>query len=125
MLVYPATIEQDGKYFLVKFPDIPEAMTQGATIEEAYEMAEEVLGFALEDYTVPPKASLPRELAKQFPDKEVALIGIDPIAYRRKYHSKTVRKNVTVPEWLADLATIENINFSQTLTESLKEKLGV
>lgn len=125
MLVYPATIEQDGKYFLVKFPDIPEAMTQGATIEEAYEMAEEVLGFALEDYKVPPKASLSRELATQFPDKEVALIGIDPISYRRKYHSKTVRKNVTVPEWLADLATIENINFSQTLTESLKEKLGV
>jgi len=124
-LVYPATFEKDGKYLLVKFPDIPEAFTQGATIEEAYEMAEEVLGIALEDKKDFPIASSADVLQKSFPDKTIVLIGIDLAAYRRKYHSKTIRKNVTIPEWLADLASEENINFSQTLTDALKEKLRV
>ena len=124
-LVYPATFEKDGKYILVQFPDIPEAITQGATIEEAYEMAEEVLGLALEDKKDFPVATPVDMMQKQYPSKTVALIGIDLAAYRRKYHSKTIRKNVTIPEWLADLASEENINFSQTLTDALKEKLRV
>lgn len=125
MLVYPATFEQDGKYILVKFPDVPEAMTQADSVEKAYEMAEEVLGLALEDKLDFPKASTVSEVQASYPKKEVALVGLDLAAYRRKYHSKTIRKNVTVPEWLADLAESEKINFSQTLTEALKEKLGV
>ena len=125
MLVYPATFEKDEKYIMVKFPDIPEAMPQGEDITQAYEMAEEVLGTALEDYTDYPKASSLKEIRDRFPDKDAALIGIDLAAFRRKYHSKTIRKSVTVPEWINDLANAEQINFSQTLTEALKEKLGV
>lgn len=125
MLVYPATFERDGKYILVKFPDVPLAITQGDSIEQAYEKASEVLGFALEDESTYPVASSLEDVRKAHPAKDVALIGVDLKEYRRKYKSKAVRKNVTVPEWLADLATIENINFSQVLTEALKQKLGV
>lgn len=125
MLVYPAIFTEDDGHIFVKFPDVPLAITQGETIEEAYEMAEEVLGFALEDYKEYPKASTSDDLKKSYPDETIALIGFDPVSYRRKYHSKTVRKNVTIPEWLSDLAKSEQINFSQTLTDALKEKLGV
>ncbi|WP_088810727.1 MULTISPECIES: type II toxin-antitoxin system HicB family antitoxin [Listeria] len=124
-VVYPITLEQDGKYILVDFPDIPTATTQGETLEEAFEMAEEILGFSLEDYDTFPKASTIKEVSTSFPDKDVALIGLDLAAYRRKYYSKKIRKNLTIPEWLSDMAEEENINFSQTLTEALKEKLGV
>lgn len=125
MLVYPATFETDGEYILVKFPDIPVAMTQGKDIVEAYQAAEEVLGFALEGEKNLPSASSIEAIQKQYSDKSVALIGIDPVAYRRKYHSKKVRKNVTIPEWLNELAETDNINFSQTLTEALRDKLQV
>ncbi|MBD3949432.1 type II toxin-antitoxin system HicB family antitoxin [Tuanshanicoccus lijuaniae] len=125
MLIYPATFEKDEKYILVRFPDIPEAVTQGETLEEAYEMAQEVLGIALEDKDVFPEASSLSDIQKQFPNAMVSLVGIDLIAYRRKYHSKSVRKNVTIPEWISNLAQSEGINFSQTLTEALKEKLGI
>lgn len=124
-LVYPATFENDGKYILVKFPDLPIAMTQGDSIEQAYEQAEEVLGLALEDLTAPPTASTVTEIQKEYPNKQVALIGIDLAAYRRKYFSKGVKTNVTIPEWLKEMAQQENINFSQTLTEALKDKLNV
>ena len=36
--------------FVVTFPDIPEAITQGETVEEALAMAEEALESALEFY---------------------------------------------------------------------------
>ncbi|MBK0348695.1 type II toxin-antitoxin system HicB family antitoxin [Aerococcaceae bacterium zg-ZJ1578] len=125
MLIYPATFEKDEHYILVRFPDVPEAMTQGETLEEAYEMAQEVLGIALEDKATFPEPSSLSDIQKQFPDTIVSLVGIDLVAYRRKYHSKSVRKNVTIPEWISSLAQAEGINFSKTLTEALKEKLGI
>nr|MDK8214043.1 type II toxin-antitoxin system HicB family antitoxin [Enterococcus faecalis] len=74
---------------IVKFPDIPAAMTQGEDLSQAYEKAVEVLGAALEDYDDYPKPSPVEKVSEEFPDSEVALIGVDLIAYRRKYHSKT------------------------------------
>lgn len=125
MLFYPAIFTQGKRYITVTFPDIPSAITQGETQEEAFEMAQEVLGFALEDYEKYPKASNIVELQKQHPESTIVVIGIDMVAYNRKYHSKKVRKNVTIPEWLNELAEKSNLNFSQVLTDALEEKLNV
>lgn len=125
MLFYPAIFTQGERYITVTFPDIPSAITQGKTQEEAFEMAQEVLGFALEDYEKYPKTSDIVELQKQNPESTIAVIGIDMVAYNRKYHSKKVRKNVTIPEWLNELAEKSNLNFSQVLTDALEEKLNV
>ena len=124
MLLYPAVFKTDGDYISVHFPDVPEAMTQGKDLDEAYKMAEEVLGFALEDYTEMPKASSIEEVKKVEPDATIALIAIDMVAYMRKYHSKVVRKNVSIPEYLAILAKEQGINVSQVLTEALEEKVN-
>jgi antitoxin HicB len=47
---YPVIIEPDGSSFFVSFPDIPEALTQGETSEEALAMAKDALETALEFY---------------------------------------------------------------------------
>lgn len=45
---YPATITQDeGGFFTVRFRDIPFALTDGATLEEAFEEAADCLSEAL------------------------------------------------------------------------------
>ena len=93
--------------------------------EKVLERLQEVLGIALENKKEFPAATPVGILQKRYPDKTVALIGIDLAAYRRKYHSKTIRKNVTMPQWLADLVSEANITFSQTLTDALKEKLRI
>ena len=52
-LIYHATITQDdGGYFLVKFPDLPGAATDGATHEEAIEEAVDCLAEAVAGYLV-------------------------------------------------------------------------
>lgn len=50
-MFYPAKFEpaQEGGY-VVTFRDLPEAITQGDTLEEAMAMAEDVLLFAMEHY---------------------------------------------------------------------------
>ncbi len=47
---YPFQIEPDGNFFLVTFPDVPEAITQGDSIEEAERMAHDALTTALDFY---------------------------------------------------------------------------
>jgi antitoxin HicB len=47
---YPVKLEKDGEGFFVSFPDIPEAVTQGDTREEAFEMARDALVTAFEFY---------------------------------------------------------------------------
>ena len=49
------------------------------------------------------------------------LITAEPLRYVKD--SKTVRKNVTVPEWLVKKAEKAQINFSETLIEALFKKL--
>ena len=125
MLLYPAIFKHGDTAITVTFPDIPEAITQGKDLNEAYQMAIEVLGFVLEDYQEYPRASSTSQVQAANPDAEVALISIDMNAYLRKYHSKKVRKNVTIPEWLNNLAEENKLNFSQVLTEALESKLQV
>ncbi|MCY1204093.1 Antitoxin HicB [compost metagenome] len=50
MLRFPANIVPDDGGFAVSFPDIPEALTSGDTIEQAREMAADALATAMEFY---------------------------------------------------------------------------
>ena len=47
---YPIHMKPDGRFFLVTFPDIPEAATQGEDEEEALRQAKDALETALEFY---------------------------------------------------------------------------
>jgi len=61
---YPVNLRKDGKYILVTFPDIPEAMTQGDNRAHALAMAKDALETAMEfyfeDHRPVPLASRPR-----------------------------------------------------------------
>lgn len=123
MLFYPAIFTQGEKYITVTFPDVPAAITQGENLQEAYDMAIEALGLVLEDYNTYPEASDVAELQKENPNSTIVLVSIDMLAYKKKYQSNKVRKNVTIPQWLNDLAESQHVNFSQVLTEALELKL--
>jgi len=123
--VYPAIfhIAEEGGYW-VKFPDFGGA-TEGDDINEAMNMAREFLEGHL-------AACI--DMGKEFPEPtdikilEVengfsTLIQGNPLPYVKG--NKTIRKNVTVPEWLAKKAEKENINFSETLTDALLEKVAM
>lgn len=74
---YPATFEEDGDYIFVQFPDIPEAMTQGATAQEAHAKAKEVLELALDGKQDLPEATAVDALERKYSNKSVTLVEID------------------------------------------------
>lgn len=47
---YPVVLTPDTGGYVVTFPDVPEAMTQGDTYDEAMEMAKDVLESSVEIY---------------------------------------------------------------------------
>ena len=48
--IYPAVFTKDGDFYIVKFPDIEGCYTQGETLSEAVEMAEDALCLMLYEY---------------------------------------------------------------------------
>ena len=127
-LFYPAIFhkaEEGG--FWVTFPDIPECMTQGDNMEQAYEMAVDALGLSLSSMEemgeqIPEASPLERI---QVEDGILVIVEFNMAEYRRKNSSKAVKKTLSIPEWLNEAAMRENINFSQLLQEALMVKIGV
>lgn len=128
-VVYPACFykEKDGG-FSVQFPDLLGCCTQGDTLEEAIQMAEDAaLGWLLtsvENNEEVPKASDIEDVKLENENGFVTLLLLDLGAYSQKYGSrKSVKKNLTIPFWLNERAEKLNINFSKTLQDALMEKV--
>ena len=47
------------------------------------------------------------------------------LKYVNECKTQTVRKNVSIPSWLNEMAKKSNINFSNILQEALKHELGI
>lgn len=125
-LFYPSIFhkaEEGG--FWVSFPDLPECLTEGDNLEQAYEMAFDALGLCLADRKKAneplPEASLPNEIELE-ENSFLVVIEFDMLAYKKKNNSKAVKKTLSIPEWLDEEAKARNINFSQVLQEALIAK---
>lgn len=128
-LVYPACFykEAAGGYSVI-IPDLKGCCTQGDTLEEAIEMAEDAaLGWlllAVEDNEEFPIASDINDVQLEYPDGFKTLLLLDLSMYSQKYgNRKSVKKTLSIPSWLNESAEKYNINFSQTLQDALLEKI--
>lgn len=127
-LIYPAVFtpleKQEG--FCVTFPDLPGCVTQGSSLSEAIESAQDAAsGWVLDELEVgnpAPKASDVKTI--EVKGNQIAnLILLDMDSYAEKYGEKAVRKNCTIPAWLNTAAEKQNINFSKVLQDALVAKL--
>ena len=127
-IFYPAIFhkaEEGG--FWITFPDIPECMTQGDDMQQAYEMAVDALGLAITSRQAEkielPSPSLPYDLTVNM-DEFCVVIEFDLLAYKKRTNSKAVKKTLSIPEWLNEEAMALGINFSQVLQDALIQKVG-
>lgn len=128
-LFYPAIFhnaEEGG--FWVTFPDIPECLTEGDNIPEAYKMAYEALGLALSERIKNneslPVPSSPRTIPVN-EDEYPILVEFNLFEYNKKFNSKSVKKTLSIPEWMNEKAISMGINFSRVLQEALMEKFDL
>ena len=134
LTVYPVIFTMVQDAVLVEIPDL-EILTEGKDYADAVEMARDAIGLkgiSLEDAGMEvPEASDVRSID---PTKGtfaedgkgiVSLVDIDFEQYRRRVDTRTVRRNVTLPNWLNQAADAAHINVSRVLQEALMSKLGV
>lgn len=82
-------------------------------------MLESSLAAYLDEGLELPKVVNMSELSVE--DGFITLIQVDPSQYLKS--TKSIRKKVTVPEWLVRLANRENVNYSEVLIQALEKKL--
>jgi len=123
VVTYPVVyaLEDDGGYS-VRVPDV-NALSQGDNFQEATVMVQEAVGLMLEDKTEYPDASQPQDVELEEWENPkttiVAMVVFDLAEYRRN-QSKTVRRNISIPEYLNNIAKKQNINVSKVATEALE-----
>ena len=124
--IYTATfISKDNKVY-ARVPDLPGCITTGTDYEDAIaQITDAASGWLVvaedEDLDIPP--ATPQHLLPHEDEQAYSLIQVDTIAYRARTDTRAVRKNVSLPAWMASLADRRGINCSQVLQEGLKQKL--
>ena len=123
---YPVIFEPEEVGVSVYVPDIPGCFTQGDSLEEALDNVQEVIGLMLEDKSPEeyPEPSKPNKV-KLDEGQFVMLVAFDKLAYDRKYNAKAVKKTLSIPAWLNNMALERNVNFSNLLQRALMSELGL
>lgn len=126
--IYPAIFDFDDDGITVTFPDLPGCITCGDNQEEALKNAKEVLElymYSLEEdkEDIPePSSVFDVQLEKS---QIIVLIEIWMIPVRDQMKNKCIKKTLTIPKWLNDIAIKNNVNFSAILQSALKDYLGI
>lgn len=122
--IYTATFEpnENGTKYYCRVPDLPGCITTGNTLDEAIEMITDAasgwLVVAEDEGDEIPVATPQNQL--NIPDGSIcSIISIDTIAYRAATDTRAVRKNVSLPAWMANLADKRGVNCSQVLQDGL------
>lgn len=126
--IYPAVFTKEDNMYSVHFPDLEGCYTQGDSIQDAYEMATDILCLTLYNMEeAGRKIPSPSEInaVKKADDEFVSFISCDTIEYRQFYDSKAVKKTLTLPAWLNTMSEREGINFSSVLQKALKQELHI
>lgn len=113
--------------YAARVPDVNGCITTGNDINDTMENIKDALAACLctlEDYDRPiPEPSAPESIQCE-PGSILALVDIDTLKYREETDTKSVRKNVSMPAWLLNMAEKRGVNCSQVLQDALKKQFG-
>lgn len=119
---------EDGSGYEARVPAIPHCVTSGRDMKEALEMVNDAASLMLVEMENS-HAPLPEaETSQQLPAPQggaVSLLILDTDRYRMMNDTRAVRKNVSIPAWMANLAEKRGVNCSQVLQDALRRLFGV
>ncbi|MCM1251255.1 MAG: type II toxin-antitoxin system HicB family antitoxin [Clostridium sp.] len=127
--IYTATFipNEDGTKYYCRVPDLPGCITTGSSIDDAIEMITDAASGWLvvaEDEGNEIPAATPQH-GLDIPENAIcSIICIDTLAYRAATDTRAVRKNVSLPAWMATLAEKRGVNCSQVLQDGLMQLLN-
>ena len=120
----------DKVSYFIELPDLDRCAVTGDTLQEAILRAENTcalwISTAEKHGREIPVMDHERIFSAQTQETRSAIfpIRVNMVEYRKKLSQKAVKKNVTIPSWLNEIAEEKNCNYSQVLQNALKETLG-
>lgn len=140
-VAYPVIFTDVDTNILIEVPDlgiITEANEEGkakGTMADAIMMARDAIGInCIEAEDNGKKIIKPSEIYDIDVSKGtfygegqmiLSLVDVDLTSYRKMLDNRTVRRNVTLPNWLNQKAEKAHVNVSKVLQEALMARLGV
>lgn len=127
--IYSALLspKENASGYYARVPDLPSCITTGSSLQDAIDQITDAASVWLvfaEDEGLPIPAPSSQELLPHDADSIYTLIQIDTLAYRAQTDTRAVRKNVSLPAWMANMADKRGINCSQVLQEGLRARLN-
>lgn len=130
-LIYPVIFtetEDKNSTVLIYIPDF-DGCTESYGLEDAFVMAKDFIGNALYDKNEYPKPSKHSNICIEktpfyIENKTyLAFVELNIDEFRLMQKNKNVRRNITLPEWLDEMASKKKINVSAITQQALKEVL--
>ena len=125
---YTAVISPDektGKYFC-RVPDLPGCITSGKTLDEAIDMISDAASVWLvsaEDHDDSVIEPTPQNMITHSNNDILSVIQIDTLRYREETDTHAVRKSVSIPAWMSNIASKYGMNLSQILQDALRSAI--
>ncbi len=119
--------EDEGKVF-ARVPDLPGCITTGSSLQDAIlQITDAASGWLVvaEDNSMSIPPATPQADIERAPSDILSVICVDTLLYRARTDTRSVRKNVSLPAWLARLADARGVNCSQALQEALLSRFDV
>lgn len=134
-VIYPVIFTETkdkNNTVLVYIPDI-DRTTEGYGIADAIKMAKDCIGnilFEVQNSELPEASGIDAVNAETSPffnngKSFVSLVDVNLDAFRRQEKAKSVRRNITLPQWLDEMASAAKLNVSFITQKALKNELGL
>lgn len=126
--IYPAIFNYEDNQIAISFPDLQGCFSCGKDDQDALFMAKDALGLyivsAEEDGEELKQPSKLNDIVLN-KNERVVLIEVNMPLFRETVQNTSVKKTLTIPKWINDLAEKNKVNFSQVLQSALKNVLGL
>ena len=124
--IYPCVFIYETEGISVYYPDLNGCVSFGMDEQQAFFNAKEALtmhlyGMEQDNEIIPPPSKVKDIQLDE--NEQIILLEVFMPVFRAKQANKTVKKTLTIPEWLNIVAEHNNVNFSQLLQGALKEHL--
>lgn len=110
--------DEDGHYFVITSPNVQGMVVEGDTLEDAVEEAAIDIADWLEVKGKVEEAQDPSNWSLEN-DERLVYVPVNLSKFYEKY-GKTVRKSITIPEYLALWAKENKINVSRVASDALR-----
>ena len=126
--LFPVIIIKNNSCYNAFFPDLPGCIATADDFQSAMQQAKDALALHIwgieQDNGEVPVPSFPEDIHTS-EGQFLCYLDVNMFSIRAAMDNRSIKKTLTIPWYLNELAEKKHINFSQLLQKALKDCLGI